>query len=99
MEIIVWLGIIFISAGIGYALGAGKGNGTLGFLLSLLLGPLGWVVVLMLKPGAGQGRKVERLDPVVGDYLRERRARQGGSGGRRVMAAPVLREGVEKTEG
>jgi hypothetical protein len=47
-EIFLWLVVIAVSAAIGYALGAAKDNGSLGMLLGLLLGPLGWMLIVLL---------------------------------------------------
>lgn len=42
-----------ILGGIGYFIGDNRGRGPLGFLLGVLLGPIGWVIVLLLSPEVG----------------------------------------------
>jgi len=37
-----------VSGGIGYACGAGRDRGAAGFILGLWLGPLGWIIALLL---------------------------------------------------
>lgn len=39
---------VAVLGGIGYACGSTKGRGPLGFLLGVLLGPIGWIIVLLL---------------------------------------------------
>ncbi len=51
--------------GIGYFIGDARGRGPLGFLLGLLFGPIGWVIVLLLSPedGASAAAGSPRLCP------------------------------------
>ena len=43
-----------VGGGIGYALGNMRSNGSLGFLLGLLLGPIGWIITLLVPEGGAK---------------------------------------------
>ena len=49
MEILNVFLYLVIVAGIGWWIGSRKGRGRLGATLSVILGPLGWLVILMWK--------------------------------------------------
>src|ERR1044072_4025901 len=41
MEILLWIAC----GAVGYAIGKGKNRGAFGFVMGLLLGPIGWIIV------------------------------------------------------
>ena len=45
--VVLWF---FLGGGVGYAIGNSKGQGTAGFLLGLLLGFIGWIIVAVMEP-------------------------------------------------
>ena len=63
IEIIIW---VIIMSLIGAAIGARRGRGEAGFLFGLLLGPLGWVIILI---GPDYRRKCPECGGILeGDY-------------------------------
>ncbi len=48
--VIASLVFFIVYLGVGYELGAARGRGRAGFMLGLLLGPLGWCLALFLPP-------------------------------------------------
>ena len=64
--LVVALAVWCASGMIGAACGSSRGRGAAGFMLGLFLGPLGWVVALLL-PSAYVG------GPRRGPYIRRRR--------------------------
>ncbi len=58
LTIALWLALW--SAGIGYALGKPKGLGVDGLVYGMLLGPLGWIIVLLKSPTPTAVARFER---------------------------------------
>jgi hypothetical protein len=48
---------ILVGGGVGYLIGKGKGKGSLGFILGLCLGLLGWIIIAVI-PAERQGGSV-----------------------------------------
>jgi 1,4-dihydroxy-2-naphthoate octaprenyltransferase len=48
VSVVVVVGAAAILWGIGYQLGKPRGNGRIGGILSILFGPLGWIITLFL---------------------------------------------------
>lgn len=48
LVLLVWLGLWAGSGFIGYLCARKRGRGTAGFVLGILLGPIGWVIALLL---------------------------------------------------
>jgi hypothetical protein len=99
MEIIIfWLVGIAISAAIGYALGAAKDNGSLGLLLGLVLGPLGWLLIVLLNLGKktdDEGAAQYLLLKQQNEMLQLNRAQQV----RREIPVPEMKKVRIKREG
>lgn len=74
MELIILLIAAFIMGFIGYHIGKTKGRGSLGVVLGLILGPIGWIIVLLM-PAVSKGD--DALSP---EFLARRAARQGRYG-------------------
>jgi hypothetical protein len=51
---VLWLGI---GGGVGALIGSSKGRGPLGFVLGLVLGPIGWVIMALLAPSPEHAAK------------------------------------------
>ena len=45
---------VFLMGAVGCAIGANKGNGGAGFLLGMLLGPIGWLLVFIVGASGGK---------------------------------------------
>ncbi len=91
MEYFIWVIFMGVMGAVGYALGASKGNGALGLLLGLLLGPLGWLIVVVVN----MNKKSE--DPGMVQYLvaKEQAAQAAINRAQQVrtpMAAPELKK-------
>lgn len=61
---------VIVGGGVGAVIGSQKGRGATGFILGLVLGVIGWVIVLLLEPAAGHSanRLVVGTTPTPGSH-------------------------------
>jgi hypothetical protein len=59
---------VVIGGGVGALIGSQRGRGGTGFLLGLVLGVIGWVIILLIAPAAGHqaSQLVVAARPVIG---------------------------------
>jgi hypothetical protein len=63
--LLLWVGI---GGGVGALIGSQRGRGGTGFLLGLVLGVIGWVIILLIAPAAGHqaSQLVVATRPLIG---------------------------------
>jgi hypothetical protein len=71
MEFIIILIACFVMGFAGYFIGKTKGRGQLGCIMGLFLGPIGWVVVLLMPADGGNA--------LPADYMARRNSSRYGS--------------------
>ena len=73
--------LIYIVLGIiGAIIGSRKGRGIPGFFLGLVFGPIGWIVIIFLRPGHEEAVRREAERQRVVAEAAQRNAREAGAG-------------------
>lgn len=84
------IGWVVVGGGVGYAIGNPKGQGGAGFALGLLLGFIGWIIVMVMEPSSTEQQRRQQAQIATAVAMGTAIATSGTAGSGRPLGPPPL---------